>query len=950
LVRGKVRYYRGDPGAAVAYVEADRSSAEEFSLAEGTGVARRFAAGADGAVRELSALSADSYESWVAGLDPDDGSPKGRLRRDARAVRFVEVTINGPKSWSLAAELHPDIGAAYNAAQDRAAAQVIGWLAQHATTRVTTDKVQVQVPVEHLEAATVRHFTSRAADPHRHLHLQINARVFAAGSWRGLHTAGVRGSLGAIQGIGHAAVLSDPEFRGALAAHGYTLDESGEIVQLAQYVGAFSRRATQIEANLSRYEAAWQHEHPGEDPGPRLRRAWDARAWAEDRPDKQTTVSHAELNRRWRAQLAELGYRDRDEPIELTSAPVGAIDRDRTAGEVLDRLSAATSTWSAARVRGEVEQLIARRGYVVEGSARLELAEDLTARVAERCLPVPDGSGVVRPPGSAVPAHIRALSSRRVREVERDLARRLAIRGALVGSDVDPAAFARRADAGGHLDDGVARAVSVLGGDRSLVVIAAAAGADTSATIDLAREVLGEQGRSVTVVTPTRSTELSALHDPSEQARLRAGDLLIIDDAGRLDQDTAHALLRIADEQGARIAFIAKPGQRVARANGASGGAGGGAGGRGGTFELAQRWADPDAVIALGPAGAGGAGGTGLTEPGRPRSRRSVVHDLRQTWDVQADAQAALQVRGRLERAVAAAPRVAADRAALAAAQERWQNAQRAHVAAQVVADDTEHAVTRTTDSIFTRLQAAWNTQRRDAQADARTALEPAKRTGRARHDVEDATARLQDWAAQWQPVLGDLQLRPQELVSFAARHSSNDQVGEHLRAFASDQAALAHPERAVHTAAATAAREQSRATGEEYRLMRQDVARRRQPDDHLAEAGPIARMQHQLLNSQRRLVNAERRLAALGAEPAVTGQPDPARWLVTQRDQWREERDALREERDALREERDALREERKLATIPAAASDRPRPNHRRGADQPQLAEHCNDGLGIAS
>lgn len=39
-------------------------------------------------------------------------------------------------------------------------------------------------------AAVVRHFTSRAG--YRHLHLQINARVFAAEAWRGLHTVGVR--------------------------------------------------------------------------------------------------------------------------------------------------------------------------------------------------------------------------------------------------------------------------------------------------------------------------------------------------------------------------------------------------------------------------------------------------------------------------------------------------------------------------------------------------------------------------------------------------------------------------------------------------------------------------------------------------------------------------------------------------------------------------------------
>ena len=126
-------------------------------------------------------LDGPAYERWVAGYDVDTGEPKGRLRTDERAVRFVEVVVNGPKTWSLAASLHPEIAAAYDAAQDRAAVEIIGWLAEHATTRVGPRGRQVQVPVEQLEAAVVRHYTSRAGDPHRHLHLQINARVFAAG-------------------------------------------------------------------------------------------------------------------------------------------------------------------------------------------------------------------------------------------------------------------------------------------------------------------------------------------------------------------------------------------------------------------------------------------------------------------------------------------------------------------------------------------------------------------------------------------------------------------------------------------------------------------------------------------------------------------------------------------------------------------------------------------------
>ena len=167
-------------------------------------------------------LDGDSYERWVAGYYVTTGAAKGRLRTDEHGLRFVEVVVNGPKTWSLAAAIHPAIADAYDAAQERAAAEIVGWVADHATTRIGPRGRQVQVPVERIDAAVVRHHTSRAGDPHRHLHLQINARVFAHGTWRGLHSVGVVDSIEAINGIGHAAVACDPEFRRALAAHGYT--------------------------------------------------------------------------------------------------------------------------------------------------------------------------------------------------------------------------------------------------------------------------------------------------------------------------------------------------------------------------------------------------------------------------------------------------------------------------------------------------------------------------------------------------------------------------------------------------------------------------------------------------------------------------------------------------------------------------------------------------------
>ncbi len=544
----------------------------------------------------------------------------GRLRTDEHAVRFVEVVVNGPKSWSLAAELHPDVAAAYEAAQDRAATEIIGWLAKHATTRVGPRGGQIAVPLDHLEAAVVRHYTSRAGDPHRHLHLQVNARVFAAGRWRGVDTVAVRDSIAAINGIGHAAVVCDPAFRTALAGHGYTLNASGEITQLAPFVGPFSRRAAQIGRHIDRYETEWSATHPGEQPGPALRRSWDARAWAEDRPDKVTPQPGADLHRRWLDELAGLGYRGRDAAVQLAPPRVGRLDRDQAAGEVLGRLGAARSAWNAADIRGEVEQLLARTGIVVDPAVRRELAEDLTARSQALSVPLLDRCGV--------PDHVRALTSAHVVEVEADLAGRLAVRGA------DTASRAHHREPFAHvpgmaLDAGQQTAVAVLAGEKALVVIEGVAGAGKTTTLAAARCLLEEQGHRLIVVTPTLKAAKAAMVEigaragsaawlvhqhgwrwtaggvwtrlavgdpdsvtgrgysgPAQAAGLTAGGLLVVDEAGMLDQDTARALLTVADEHAVRVAFLGDRHQLSAV-------------GRGGVLDLAARWADPHACVSL---------------------------------------------------------------------------------------------------------------------------------------------------------------------------------------------------------------------------------------------------------------------------------------------------------------------------------------------------------------
>ncbi|MFC7724537.1 MobF family relaxase [Nocardioides sp. GCM10028917] len=617
-MHGGVKFYRGSAAAARSYVEADHSRADDYYLAEGTGVAERYVAtcsrdaGGRGvsAVQNGGTLDGDAFERWVAGLDVVTGMPKGRLRDDTHALRFVEVVVNGPKSWSLAAALHPEIATAYDAAMDRAAGEVIGWVAEHGTTRVGPRGRQVQVAVEKLEAAVVRHYTSRAGDPHRHLHVQINARVFARGAWRGLHSVGVVDSIEALNGIGHAAVMCDPEFRTALAARGYTLDDAGEIQQLAPYVGGFSQRAAQISRNVDRYEADWRAEHPYEEPGPRLRQSWDRRAWADARPDKVVPRSGADLAAAWNTELRDLGFTPPTRPTHPASAPglqIGRLNRDVAADLVLTRLGARRSAWNAPDIRGEVERLIAAVGVVAERPVRHELVEDIAERARTRSVPLLQRGDV--------PEHIRSLTSERVLAVEADLVDTLAARAS------QPVTTAGRLRGSQHLDPAQQRVVAALAGGAGLLVIEGAAGTGKTATLAAARAVLDASERRLVVVAPTLKAAQAARQQvgadafsaawlahqhgyrwdddghwtrvdtrpdaapearPDARARLLPGDVLLVDEAGMLDQDTARALFAIADRAHATIALLGDRHQLPAV-------------GRGGVLDLAARWVRPAA-------------------------------------------------------------------------------------------------------------------------------------------------------------------------------------------------------------------------------------------------------------------------------------------------------------------------------------------------------------------
>lgn len=249
-----------------------------------------------------------------------------------------------------------------------------------------------------------------------------------------------------------------------------------------------------------------------------------------------------------------------------------------------------------------------------------ELAEDISARVEQSPLSVLQRQ--------SVPDHIRHLTSDAVVALQRDIDDRLAVRAATDHTDATveqvPSAEAQLAEKDinrQQLDAGQVAAVREIAGTGQLVLIEGAAGAGMTSVLSTAAEILSGQDQRLVVVAPTREAAIVASDEidaeantaaaldyqygyrwdragvwsrlavgdvdpgtgyeyrgPRSLARLREGDVLVVDESGMLDQETARALLTAADEAGARVVMVGDRRQLPAV-------------GIGGVVDAAVRWA-----------------------------------------------------------------------------------------------------------------------------------------------------------------------------------------------------------------------------------------------------------------------------------------------------------------------------------------------------------------------
>jgi hypothetical protein len=605
-------------------VESDRSTADDYYLSERDALASWTLSDAHGEVMAAVDLEPEAYAAWVDWTHPVTGGRMGvpRLPGADRAgsPRFQEMIVNAPKSLSIAAALHPDVSAALDRAQADAADEIRRYLACHATTRVGSRGAQEVVPVEQLQTVGIVHHTSRAGDPHRHVHFQIGARVWAAGAWRGLDGVALFKMQGAIRAIGTAVIAAHPQLAAVLDGHGLTLDpETGEVVELEPFNQVMSKRGAQVEANLQHLVREWEASHPGETMGRTTSGRLQALAWAQDRPSKKPTTLAGEAA--WIAELHDAGYDGTRlrRAARVRAVSLDALDPRTIANRALDRCAAGASAWTAHTICEQVAALVASAGVrATPGRLRRFIAATADLAIAD-CLSV-------LPVGAPAPEHVAHLTSLTVIASEtrlRDLLADFTSDGETPLADVQALSAAR------SLDAGQARAAAAVASPDRLVVVEGAAGsgktsmlgaalaairasrdpeddrpgltgiarvlAPTRRAAQVAHQELGVPATSVAALVHAHGwrwnndgvwTRLAvgatdpgtgrAYTGPPAWSRLAPGERVIVDEAGMLDQDTAIALLTTVAEAGATVALVGDRAQLPAV-------------GRGGVLEMAAQ-------------------------------------------------------------------------------------------------------------------------------------------------------------------------------------------------------------------------------------------------------------------------------------------------------------------------------------------------------------------------
>lgn len=597
---------------ALAYAFQGSCDSHLRSTAGAEALATYSAAGGGGVTRfvvEDGAINADTLDEeqlrrWVDGRDPATNNRRGRDLTSPDADLILDGTINAPKSYSIAAMLNTDLAVEFEALQDRLRDRIITtWQSELNARRGAGGRIREFL--HRVEVVELQHRRSRALDPHIHRHLWLNVKVLGEdGKWSNVDSRVAMKMHTVINAEGELAARTDPQWLDALARHGFTLDEGGEIAELAHAVRPLSRRSTQIEANRAVLLASWRSDHPGLEPSPDELHRIDRFAWARARPNKPGDVDEAAWEQLIADELAAIDpgiVRDRD-AVSAERMPVDKLDRDLLAAQAVVEADARSACcggrFSLFDVRAGATRAVAASGVVAPRELLQEVIDDVIVRALAQTVDLLEGE-IDRP------AHIKGYMASSTAATKVQLAARfdeLAIGGAPADRAKVVTAAAAVLQNGIQLETRQIDAAAAIAGTDRLVSITGPAGAGKTTMLRAAKAALAHRGRRMVVVAPTKKaasvagreigTSASSLHallgdhgfrwgrdaagaetwtrltvgeiDPvtgvaytgPSRYRLVPGDRVVVDEAGMVDLNAANSLATIAAESGAGIAMV----------------------------------------------------------------------------------------------------------------------------------------------------------------------------------------------------------------------------------------------------------------------------------------------------------------------------------------------------------------------------------------------------------
>ncbi|PVE62138.1 AAA family ATPase, partial [Microbacterium testaceum] len=545
-------------------------------------------------------LTAGGLRVWLTGHDPVTGEERGHQRLSPDADLLLDGTLNHPKSYSIAALLHPELAAEFEALQDRLRERILlTWQAELNARRGHGGLIREEIT--RIEVVELQHRRSRALDPHIHRHLWLNIKVLGADNkWSNLDSRVAMKLHTVVNAEGELAARTDPAWIAVLARNGYTLDINGEIAELAGAVRPVSRRSAQIEANRARLIAEWSAAHGGSAPSAEVLQQIDRRAWAVSRPNKPADVDEAFWEARVRDELGAIdpSLITRRAPLSIAAIDLNAVDLDLLAAQaVVDadgRFTACGGRFSIFDIRAGAIRALSRTGVVAERDRLDEVITEITERAVR---------SVFRLVADDPPAHVKAFMATETVRAKVRLAGRLDVL-AQPGRSLLPDELRRLAQTAdlSALDSSQSVAACAIAGTDGLVTVTGPAGAGKTTMLRAAFAALTSQRRRMLVVAPTRKAASVASREVGAAAssihallsdhgyrwgtdeagakvwtRLRVGevdastgavyggpsryvlrsrDWIVVDEAGKVDLQTANVLVELAIEQGVGLAFV----------------------------------------------------------------------------------------------------------------------------------------------------------------------------------------------------------------------------------------------------------------------------------------------------------------------------------------------------------------------------------------------------------